>query len=296
MKRARLLVAALSSVSLAAAYACSESSTDSGVADGGGGAIDATLDGPSSLPDAAGIGVGDASTDARFPSRYAAAVLADHPIAYFRLDETTGSIARSSADAGGASYDLGFVGAGIALGMPSLVATDPNSSFGLDGGGHLRHEGPPGAILDALTIEAWVRPERPTTFGVAAIVSTAGNGRDPGFSFFLRDGDAGAVTFAFHTLGAQPSSLELPFDGKAHHVAAVFAAANVTFFLDGRSNIVPYPQVPLDASYAVGNLAVGRFFNSTQGAFAGGIDEVAIYPLALPVARLEAHWQAAISP
>lgn len=296
MRIARRLTLALFAASLVVAYACSDSSSTDETGDAGS---SGTSDG--ALPPDAGFDANqdastasDARSDALAPSRYAAAVLADGPIVYYRFDETTGDVARSSADAGGTSYDLGFTGLGIARGMPSLLPSDPNPSFGLDAGSHLRREGSTGTILTAMTLEAWVRPEHPAS--LATVISTIGNGRDPGFSLFIRDGDAGAITLAFHTYGALSSSIEVPFDGKAHHVAAVFADGNVTFFLDGRSEVVPSPPVPPDASYAVGNLAVGRFFGIDQGPFAGGIDELAIYPVALPVARLEAHRQAAIAP
>lgn len=98
---------------------------------------------------------------AQAAERYRDAVLADHPIAYFRLDERSGAIAHDSS---GHHFD-GVIGARVSRGRPGVIP-DAASSLGFNGGDRstkddvVRVRG--NAMFERaqqLTIEAWVVPD-----------------------------------------------------------------------------------------------------------------------------------------
>ena len=92
--------------------------------------------------------------------RYAAAVLADHPIAYYPLTETTGTTAH---DASGHHLD-GRIGSRVVRGKPGLIADDA-TSLEFDGADETTAEHvvrvPGNRIFErarSVSIEAWVYP------------------------------------------------------------------------------------------------------------------------------------------
>lgn len=91
---------------------------------------------------------------------YRAAVLADHPLAYYRLDERGGSIAHDSS---GHRFD-GRIGSRVVRGRPGLIA-DAETSMEFDGANRSSaadairiHGDPRFARGTSVTIEAWVLP------------------------------------------------------------------------------------------------------------------------------------------
>src|SRR3989442_5707000 len=74
-------------------------------------------------------GCGGASTAASptTPPSYRASVLADHPVAYWRLDEETGTVL---VDASGNGNDGTYAGA-VTLGQPGALASDSDTAAGV---------------------------------------------------------------------------------------------------------------------------------------------------------------------
>src|SRR2546422_11078822 len=74
-------------------------------------------------------GCGGASTAATTtpPPSYRASVLADHPVAYWRLDEETGT---GLVDASGNGNDGTYAGA-VSLGQPGALASDGDTAVGV---------------------------------------------------------------------------------------------------------------------------------------------------------------------
>src|SRR5262249_27898657 len=70
----------------------------------------------------------DASSDTA-QQTYAATILADGPVGYWRLGEPSGTIAH---DLSGHGNDGAFTG-GVLLGQPGAVVNDANTSIALDG-------------------------------------------------------------------------------------------------------------------------------------------------------------------
>jgi hypothetical protein len=90
-------------------------------------------------------------------STYSTVILGDHPAAYYRLGETSGTTA---FDSSGNSHDGTYLG-GPTLGLPGALAGDPDTSVQFNGVSYTA-----GSIVDtnysasdvSFTIEGWVRP------------------------------------------------------------------------------------------------------------------------------------------
>jgi hypothetical protein len=108
-----------------------------------------------------------ATSSALAAPTYRQIVLADHPLAYWRLDETKGSIARDSS---GHHYD-GVIGSHVKKGAPGLIADAPTSMefSGADqsrgsqdvrvGGTHAFE------LTNTLSVEAWIYPYDVALYG-----------------------------------------------------------------------------------------------------------------------------------
>jgi hypothetical protein len=212
---------------------------------------------------------------------YASSVLADSPLAYYRLGEPSGTTA---TDAGSAAQNATYVNTPT-LGVANSSIGDGNTAVTFNGSNQYANAGN-NAVFDLtgpMTIEAWINP-----------AAVGANQR-----FLAKDG---AYGFGIHTTGKlkfttfgikdyiSVTAPTLTASGTWRHVAAVFdSAQDVTFFMDG----VQYDTIAgtTNPNVSVNPLIVGarsvslEFFNGTG-------DEVALYPSALSAARILAHFNA----
>jgi len=87
------------------------------------------------------------------PPSYKASVLADHPVAYWRLDEATGTV---MADATGNGHDGVYAGA-FSLGQPGALASDDDLAVGFDpAGGAATVASSPSFQVNKVSIEIWI--------------------------------------------------------------------------------------------------------------------------------------------
>jgi hypothetical protein len=224
---------------------------------------------------------------------YAAAVLADQPVAYWRLDET----GATAADASGHGA-TGIYSGRIARGVAGALAGDPDAAVAFDDS---TTDGiiSVGASFDfsgtaAFTVEAWIKPsivdnasrhvftkqfrsDLTTKRGFAVLV------RIPEDLVFERFAD-GAGRFA---------TIHIAFDSEFHHVVATYDGAMMTLFVDGAIA----SQIPDDRpALAISNIATIGATIDQYNWFGGAIDEVAVYASALPPARVQAHFAAGSAP
>jgi hypothetical protein len=263
-------------------------------------------------------------------SPYSDAVLADNPLAYYRLQETTGTLA-ANIGTGGATLDgstATFANPQTSpstqpqIGQPGPRPTDtvnglPLVGFEADNVGirQTNNNGaqgtvPDNALLDitgALTLEAWVKKN-------ATQVSSGNN--EGIIGKFLGSGDqrsyALAVTnntntlqFIINSTGAAagnnvytPAGYTLPAGGDWVHIVGVFVpSTSMTVYVNGA--VVGVPQttgVPAAIFSGSADLWIGRQFSATATnvTFEGLIDEVAIYNTALSANQVAAHYNAAV--
>jgi hypothetical protein len=225
------------------------------------------------------------------PEPYASAVRADAPRAYWRLGETTGTVAKEDQERANGTY----VG-GVALGVAGSNH-DGNPAAGFDGGNDkVGVPDPSDGSLDFgvedFTVEAWIKPGASDERGIVA--KRSANAAEPYWALTVTDdpnhnGQVRAVYFDGTNTRTAYSSKGV-VDGAWHHVVAWFDRdSGITISVDGVTKLTALAIGP-DVSNT-GELQIGKAPNNPY--FKGDIDEVALYAGLLPTERIQAHAAAA---
>ncbi len=233
---------------------------------------------PASAPSAAVVPTGSGTP-------YAGAVLADSPLAYYRLGDSGGTVA---ADSSG-NAQLGTYSGSYTLGATGALTNDGDKAVALNNGGQVIA---PVSTLpmgnSARTIEAWVNT---TTAGTQAVAGY-GTGATRGL-FDLRlngSNQVGVVSFngdRYFTVGYSLTN------GQWHQVVATHGGATLVMYVDGQ-------QVGQTTSFAGtlgtqsngSGLVIGKDSWACCDWFNGTVDDVSIYGSALSPARVLAHFTA----
>ncbi|MHB1844345.1 MAG: LamG domain-containing protein [Deltaproteobacteria bacterium] len=226
---------------------------------------------------------------------YPAAVLADAPVAYYRLDESSGSRA---ADASGHGQS-GSYGSGVTLGVSGLLTGDPDLAAGFPGGAWTSADlvtVPPSSLLEptgAVTIELWLRQPavNHATFPGLASYGAQSSGQpwalqlDPTqglFDFYLKT-SSGSFDLQSQTVAAA---------NRPVYVVATYDGAAASIYVDGVLDASKPVTGTLTGYDALNGLAIGGSLGTTRPTFTGTLDEVAIYATALSKAQIQAHFAA----
>jgi hypothetical protein len=216
---------------------------------------------------------------------YRSTILADSPVAYYRLGESSGTTASDETG----NYDATYANSPT-LGETGAISGDSNTSVLLASASSQYAEIDSNLSITAypFTIEAWVKTTA-TAEGVVGsfVVNTANNQM-----FALRVSASGiAYTFARNTSGVLAESTTAVNDGNWHHIVAVFAASNDRIiYVDGAAEDTHAANVTLPA---INRFSIGRLGDTSPGAyFTGTVDEVAVYDTALSASTILAHYNA----
>ncbi|MGA2244784.1 MAG: LamG domain-containing protein [Verrucomicrobiota bacterium] len=241
---------------------------------------------------------------------YQTTVLADKPLAYYPLNESTPwtpNVATNSGSLGSAGNAVGF--AGEIFKEPGAIVGDPDTAIRFSAIDTNSDDGgvptviPYVAALNAsgsFSVEAWLRPTEEGAgnaqcplFNCQASTedfgwdcyqraSTMGTGQQ-GFEFYMNDNNGNRVGDA---VGGSYTI------GQWCHLVAVYdsTAATLTLYINGVpvaqstgvSGYVPNPSYPM---------SIGGYWDGTQNPFVGDIDEFAVYTSALSAAQVLAHYQ-----
>jgi hypothetical protein len=250
------------------------------------------------------------------PGGYRKAVLADHPVAYWRLGEAKGPTAADAAGSHAGKYH-----GKVIFGQKGALKSDKDTSVRLTGNAYVEVPSARGFSVatsgKGLTVEAWMRPDAVNFPGETedAHVHWLGKGvKDHfewGFRFYSHKTKRPNRVSAYiwnptGGLGAgayyQP---EKPLDTKVWlHVVATYdpgdmntAGAGVNIYIDGKHAGGPKTQKgALYSSYQIvpkaGSAPLRLGTRDLVSFLRGGLDEVAIYPRVLPASRILAHFQA----
>lgn len=225
---------------------------------------------------------------------YSETVLADKPVAYYRLGETTGSVAHDLTS----NHIDGTVLGGTSLGVPGAIVGDSDTSMRFDGSsGSVDVSGIPGVGSGGFTVEAWFNQNHrdgDQWYYTQAVVCR-GSDRDPG-NWWLNYHGSGAYDFMMNFGGSFNfgEGVGAPADRYAlhewHHMVGTFdpAGATMRLFMDGAmvseltKQGATFPVVQLPTSIA--------YMPSGYYRFDGSIDEVAVYDHALSADRILTHY------
>jgi hypothetical protein len=236
---------------------------------------------------------------------YGAAVLADSPIAYWRLGETTGNVAYDYVGNNNGTYFNATLGQpGYSVIDSNLAATfgAVNSYVGQISGSSINFEG----TNVSFSIECWVNGPADQTDESAIICKGTGSDGTTANEQFAID-IAGGV-YRFMTRGNNnviySAVANIGPNGTWQHVVAVYDQSSpsspamriyVNGELAGSGSGRPPANNGLRASTANVDIGSKRLGNSPDrdGFFTGTIDEVAIYNTALSESAIQAHYGAA---
>jgi hypothetical protein len=225
---------------------------------------------------------------------YAAAVLADGPLAFWRLGETNGLVAHDYV--GG--HDGQFLN--VALGQPGYSLFDPDKAVAFGPArnsyvGNIAGIGFGTSLTNAaFSVEAWVRCPPGQNGDVGIVAKGSGSG---GEQFSLDLGSAGNYRFFVRDVGGgvQSAHSDIPPDNTWQHVVGVCdePGGQLRLYVNGMEwavastsiGLLNSPQPVTIGSRQSGTAAYDLNWN-------GIIDEVAIYGYALNPNQVLAHFTA----
>jgi hypothetical protein len=220
------------------------------------------------------------------PSAYAAAILSDSPIAYWRLGEQDGTTA---ADRTGHGHDGAYQNSPT-LGVAGAIVNDSDGAAHFAGSPAQSVVIPASAATDDLSpfsAEAWVRTTNTTQTGYVISQDTTNwvlqVGGEPGSGRPVAQW--GLVRGTFCSGIGILSGITSIADGNWHHLVGVYASNTARLYVDG------FEEVSSGQNFCTGSgaLSIGARSDGANP-FSGDIDEVAIYAGALSPSRIAAHY------
>jgi hypothetical protein len=229
---------------------------------------------------------------------FAAAVLADGPIGYWRLGEPAGSVIASDASGNGNS---GESSGPVTFAEPGFHGGDTAALFS---GGALPVPSPRIIVRNSnslnpanITIEAKVRWDGPNGLQQRIVEKSSFRELAQYGLSVLDDGHARVeIRTSSATISVDVNSVAVLSQGVESHLVATYDGAVIRIYVDGvldtevaaPGSVSPKP--PTDQNLIESGVGIG---NQTQRdrPFNGLIDEVALYPAALSAERILAHYR-----
>jgi len=221
---------------------------------------------------------------------YESTVMADGPIAYWRLGESTGP---SAIDATGHGHTGTFVGG--TLGVPGAIACDPDRALRLSATDSTRVTVPRSAALEpasAVTVEAWIRQTGSAT-SFSMIVWYGDNSTEPWGSWGIQRNNMAQTSFSA-LVATKSKDAWVDFAGIVagawQHVALSYDGTLLRTYLNGAESFHDTLSGAIQYD-GVHGLVIGAY-QVNAGVFNGEIDEVAVYGKPLTAQRILAHYTA----
>jgi hypothetical protein len=218
-------------------------------------------------------------------SDYWSAVEADTPSAYWRLGETTGTLASSETHSNHGTYLKGVV-----LGQTGAVAGDPNSAARLDGVNDTISVASAASLSPSpqMTLETWIKPDA-LPAGTSTLMRKDGE-------YLLRLTRNGGILLRTWVPSAPGGVWQLGTAGFVragywNHIVATRDGTATAIYVNGVLRATGTLFGP--AGDATGNPLFVGSSSGTNDYFAGLVDETAIYGSALSASRVRAHFDAA---
>jgi hypothetical protein len=231
------------------------------------------------------------------PSSYSSTVLADSPVAYYRMNETSGTTAMDSS---GHGYN-GTYGGSVSLGGPGLVPGDAAPIF--PGGGSTSAtilKSPSNTALaptsGPMSVEFWVNvPSTVTASTQFLYTQSYASGSSYPTYISLDSGSPPYFTVQINTSSGLLSAYPAAVLGAKNHVVLTWTGTTLTAYVNGVASgggTGTAPLIGYSSPYA--GFSVGGTV-ATQTGFSGAVGEFALYNTALSAARVLAHYNAGTS-
>lgn len=222
---------------------------------------------------------------------YSTEVLADSPLAYWRLGDASGTtLTDSSGNGHNGTYSSITLGTtGLLAGDSDTAATfNGSSSNGLVTGASWMNTG----TATSLTVEAIIKPT-----GVSGTHNIADRDFQSAarvFQFRLNGNKLEFITIGGTVGIVTATSITSLSAGTAYHVAATFDGSNIRLYINGTLDRTVVASGSLNTT-GLSDLSVGATYGGggvLTSFFGGVIDEVAYYNSVLSGTRLAAHYAA----
>jgi hypothetical protein len=210
------------------------------------------------------------------PGSYVEAVITNRPLAYWRLDDPSGTTAFDYVGGNDATY------ANVTLNQPGALATDGDPAAGFNGTSAYAGTGVSLVNnLAAFTLEGWYKL-------VAGGTRMGFWGQNNAIEFGLSD----AKTIQIYTAGGGMLNVTNTWGTNSwHHLAAVGNGANLLLYVDGSlAGSGGSATANYGSSTYPFNIGGGGVFDATTNWFNGCLDEVAVYSRALPAKDIKRHY------
>ena len=220
---------------------------------------------------------------------FASAVLADSPTLFWRLDETAGTIAVDSSGNNSTGTEVGAP----TQGSSGVLATDSDSALGLNGTSQSAYSNLSYNNPTTFSIEMWFKTTT-TTGGRLIGFSNQQNTTSTAADRQIYMANNGQLYFGVYTGATKVITSPLSYnDGTSHQVVATLGAGGMFLYVDGA--LVASDTSPTTPQNYIGYWRVEDNIGAWPGAstsyyFKGTIGQLAVYPTALSLQRVQVHY------
>ncbi|HET9656234.1 MAG TPA: LamG domain-containing protein [Kineosporiaceae bacterium] len=222
-------------------------------------------------------------------SAYDAAVLADNPFAYWKLNDAAGSVC---ADSSGGGHDLSYVGStSIASGLlgTDLAAGDSSAIFSGTGQYATAAAASWQDSATAYSVEVWFAVSSLAANRVIVGQDSTSAGTNRRFQLTARNTGAFEIDFmAGSTIGQILTPAGYIVAGQTYHAVATYDGANIVLYINGDQVASIAYTGNLNTTTVTTPLQIGAVNSGSP--FAGQIEKVALYGSTLTAARVRAHY------
>lgn len=213
---------------------------------------------------------------------YRATVLADSPVAFWRLGEPSGATAADVQGTHDGTYSnctLNQTGATTDGNKAAAFSAGSNSLITVSSAADLQ-------FTNAMTFECWANPTNASAFYMLITKGSTNGSPNSDYEWRL-DNTTGKQRFLVNAGAGVVSNTQVP-TGQFNHIAVTFDGANARFYLNGVADGAP--ALAATAATHATNVILGRRGDGLS--FTGTLDEIAVYGSVLSPARIAAHFAA----
>jgi hypothetical protein len=210
---------------------------------------------------------------------YRDTILADAPLAYYRLNDSGASATDLSGNGRHGSY-LG----GVAQGMAGALSSEPDKAARFDGvDDQITVADDAGFRPTRVSIEAWIRPDVGNDSDRGIVMKTSTSGWTDGYGLAVDDGK-----LSFFVNNHQSNNIQAAIPAERwSHVVGTYDGAALRLYVNGElvatkafTAAIVHSAQPL----LIGSEPIGREWK-------GALDEVAVYGQALTAERIREHYE-----
>ncbi len=215
-------------------------------------------------------------------------IMADHPVAYYRLGDAAGTVAR---DLSGHGLNGTYVN-GVTLGAPGVFVNENDTAATLDGINDYITVGsvPELQIVGDLTIEFWYNKAAAEASDWQRLVGK-GSSTHRNYGIWEAPGTDGRLLFQQYYNGSSRldlySTSSIPV-GRWTHIAVTVEGNTARIYIDGRLDA----QGTRSGAPSTSTDPLTMGYGHIHTYFPGTLDEVAVFNSALPSERIIAHYNA----